>query len=69
ALLLADEPTANIDARHQQQIVDLLRETCEEEKVSLVLVTHTPEVARQFERVDQLDEINRVGSVMSEVNP
>ena len=60
ALLLADEPTANIDAGHQQQIVDLLRETCNEENVSLVLVTHTPEVAEQFDRVEHLDEINQV---------
>lgn len=59
ALLLADEPTANVDAGHQQQIVDLLRQTCEEENISLLLVTHTPEVAGRFERVEQLDQINR----------
>src|SRR5690606_35482684 len=58
-VLLADEPTANVDAGHQQQIVDLLRETCREENVSLVLVTHTPEVARQFPRVENLEELNR----------
>jgi ABC-type lipoprotein export system ATPase subunit len=58
-LLLADEPTANVDTRHQQQIVDLLRETCREDKVTLLLVTHVPEVARQFERVEQLEEFNR----------
>ncbi len=44
-LLLADEPTANVDSGHQQQILDLLSETCREEKVSLVLVTHSPQVA------------------------
>ena len=59
-LLLADEPTANVDSGHQQQIVDLLRETCREENVSLVLVTHSHEVAEQFERVDHLEELNRV---------
>jgi len=59
-LLLADEPTANVDSGHQQQIVDLLRETCREEDVSLVLVTHSHEVAEQFERVDHLEELNRV---------
>ena len=32
SLLLADEPTANIDPRNQQKIVDLIRETCREEK-------------------------------------
>src|SRR5262245_57662914 len=58
-LLLADEPTANIDTRHQQQVVDLIRDTCREENVSLVLVTHTPQVAQQFERVENLETINR----------
>ena len=44
-ILLADEPTANVDAGHQQQVLDLLRQTCREENVALVLVTHSPEVA------------------------
>ena len=57
-LLLADEPTANVDARNQQQIIDLIRQTCAEEQVTLVLVTHTPEVAGQFTRVERLDEFN-----------
>lgn len=58
-LLLADEPTANVDAGHQQQILDLIHETCREEKVALVMVTHSDEVAEQFPRVDHLEEINR----------
>jgi len=59
-ILLADEPTANIDSGNQQQVLDLLGETCREEDVALVLVTHSPEVAEQFARVDRLEEINRV---------
>ncbi len=59
-LLLADEPTANIDASNQQQVIDLLRETCREEKVAIMLVTHSPEVAGQFDRVDRLEDINQV---------
>jgi ABC-type lipoprotein export system ATPase subunit len=58
-VILADEPTANVDTGHQQQILDLLRETCREEEVALVLVTHTPEVAAQFSRVERLEELNR----------
>ncbi len=58
-LLLADEPTANVDRSHQQQIVDLIRETCREEKVALLLVTHTAEVAEQFERVEHLERFNQ----------
>ena len=61
-LLLADEPTANVDPQHQQQIVDLIRKTCAEEKIALVMVTHSQEVASQFNRVDKLVEINRVVS-------
>ena len=59
-LLLADEPTANIDPRNQQAIIDLIRETCREESISLVLVTHSTEVAGQFDRVDRLEDLNRV---------
>jgi len=61
-ILLADEPTANVDPANQQKIIDLIRETCREERVALVMVTHALEVARQFERVDRLEEINRVSN-------
>jgi putative ABC transport system ATP-binding protein len=64
SLLLADEPTANIDPRNQQKIVDLIRETCREESVSLIIVTHSVEVAGQFQRVDRLEEINLVTAAM-----
>ena len=59
-LLLADEPTANVDPGNQQKIIDLIRQSCQEEEVALVLVTHSLEVAGQFTRVDRLEEINRV---------
>ena len=59
-LLLADEPTANIDPAHQQQVIDLLRGVCRDENVAMLLVTHSDEVARQFERVEHLEKLNRV---------
>ncbi len=60
-LLLADEPTANIDPAHQQQIIDLLRATCAEENIAMLLVTHSNEVSDQFARVEQLEQINLIG--------
>lgn len=57
-LLLADEPTANVDPANQRNIVDLIRQTCREDGISLVMVTHAPEVAEQFDRVERLEEIN-----------
>ncbi len=59
-LLLADEPTANVDPGHQQQVIDLIREACQQEKIAMLLVTHANEVAEQFERVIALEELNRV---------
>lgn len=59
-LVLADEPTANVDVGNQQQVIDMLRGTCKDEGVALILVTHAPEVAKQFQRVDKLAEINLV---------
>ncbi len=61
-LLLADEPTANIDPAHQQQVVDLLRGVCRDERVAMLLVTHSPEVAGQFERVEHLEDVNLVAA-------
>jgi putative ABC transport system ATP-binding protein len=59
-LLLADEPTANIDPAHQQAVIDLLRDVCRAESVAMLLVTHSDEVSEQFERVEHLEKLNRV---------
>lgn len=59
-LVLADEPTANVDVGNQQIVVDMLRETCRAENVALILVTHSPQVAEQFDRVDLLTDVNLV---------
>ncbi|MGY8747270.1 MAG: ABC transporter ATP-binding protein [Pirellulales bacterium] len=60
SLLLADEPTANVDPGNQQQIIDLIKSSCETEKIALLMVTHSMEVAEQFERVERLDKLNLV---------
>jgi ABC-type lipoprotein export system ATPase subunit len=58
-LLLADEPTANVDPANQSRIIDLIQSTCRDEGVSLLLVTHSDEVAGRFSRIEQLGEMNR----------
>lgn len=58
-ILLADEPTANIDPQNQQRIIDLIRETCNEENVALLMVTHSMQIAEQFKRVERLETLNR----------
>ena len=59
ALLLADEPTANVDPANQDLILNLIRSTCEENKVTLLMVTHAMEVANSFSRVDRLSDFNQ----------
>lgn len=68
-LLLADEPTANIDPANQQSIIDLICETCDENDVALIMVTHSMEVAGQFSRVDKLDDINQLSSALTGGSP
>jgi len=59
SLLLADEPTASVDTANQDNILSLIREACTENGVSLLIVTHSLDVASQFERVEQLSDFNQ----------
>jgi putative ABC transport system ATP-binding protein len=62
SLLLADEPTANVDVAHQQSILKLIREACSQNNVSLLMVTHSLEVANQFSRIEKLTDFNKPGA-------
>jgi putative ABC transport system ATP-binding protein len=66
ALLLADEPTANVDPQNQQQIVDLIKASCRNENIALLMVTHAMSVADQFDRVVKLEDLNLVVNRMKQ---
>jgi lipoprotein-releasing system ATP-binding protein len=51
ALLLADEPTGNLDAKTADAILDLLRQLRGESGTTMVMVTHNEHVAKSGERV------------------
>lgn len=59
-LVLADEPTANLDAPRAKEAVSLLREVVSEVGAGLLLVSHDPAVLEQFPRRRALSEINAV---------
>lgn len=61
-LVLADEPTGNLDARHGAESLALIREVCREQNAALLLVSHDPSVLAQFQRVEELADINRAAS-------
>ena len=51
ALLLADEPTGNLDTVNGKQVTTLLRNLVDTQRQTIVMVTHSPEVAAQADRV------------------
>ena len=56
ALVLADEPTGNLDVRTGRQVLDLLAELFTDRGSGLLIVTHSLEVARRADRVLTLDD-------------
>ena len=53
-LLLADEPTGNLDSRNGGEIIELLKALCAERKMTLIIATHDARVAAQAGRVIEL---------------
>lgn len=51
ALLLADEPTGNLDSRQSARVMELLQHLVTERKQTVVMVTHDPAIARSAERL------------------
>ena len=54
SLVLADEPTGNLDTENSERVLRLLREICDERSVALLLTTHDPQVAAFAGRVYEL---------------
>jgi putative ABC transport system ATP-binding protein len=60
-LILADEPTANLDTKNGEIAIDLIKNICEENKISLMLVSHEADIINRFENKISFEDINKVG--------
>ncbi len=58
-LLLADEPTANLDEQNTESVLNLLNEVASEDNRILILVTHERDVAQSLPRSIDLKSLNR----------
>lgn len=64
-LVLADEPTGNLDAKNAREALTLIRDVCRENNAALLLVSHDQEVLKQFDNVKDLKELNRAAAAVA----
>jgi ABC-type lipoprotein export system ATPase subunit len=60
-LVLADEPTGNLDHRNARESLALIRGTCSENGAALLLVSHDRGVLAQFQNVQSFQNLNQIG--------
>jgi putative ABC transport system ATP-binding protein len=58
-LILADEPTGNLDPINSHESLTLIRETFTETKAALLLVSHDPTVLSGFNQVKDFSDLNQ----------
>ena len=58
-LVLADEPSGNLDPKNARESLKLIRETCQENGAALLLVSHDSSVLEQFEKPLDFQRVNR----------
>jgi len=65
AMILADEPTGNLDSANGERVIEILRSLVNERGQTVVMVTHDPAVAQQADRVIQV----RDGRICEDYDP
>ncbi len=64
-IVLADEPTGNLDSSNGQHVLDLLTDRQREAQTTLILVTHDPQIAARADRQIHLRDGRVVSDVLS----
>lgn len=62
-IILADEPTGNLDSKNSEEVIDLLTNLCRENNTTLVVITHDEKIARKADRVLRIED----GKIVSDV--
>ncbi len=56
SIVLADEPTGNLDSRNSKEIVDLLKISVRKYNQTLILITHDLNIAAQADRIITIED-------------
>ena len=56
AIILADEPTGNLDSKTSDEVIDLLKVTSKKFHQTIVMITHNPEIAEQADRTIRIED-------------
>lgn len=56
AIILADEPTGNLDSVTSEKVIDLLKMTSEKFRQTIVMITHNPDIARKADRTIRIED-------------
>ena len=62
-IILADEPTGNLDSKSSDEIVALLKKTNKELKQTIIMITHNMEIAKIADRIIKIED----GKIVEEV--
>jgi putative ABC transport system ATP-binding protein len=68
SILLADEPTGNLDSRRSQEVLELLRELCHERNLAALLVTHDIQAVNYADHALELRD-GRLGKYVAGIDP
>ena len=63
AIILADEPTGNLDSKSSDEIVELLKKSNRDYKQTIVMITHNMELAKVADRIIKIEDGKIVGDV------
>ena len=55
-IILADEPTGNLDTKSSDEIIQLLKKTNKEYKQTIIIITHNLEIAKLADRIIQIED-------------
>lgn len=61
AIILADEPTGNLDSRTSQDVMGLLKVTSQKLRQTIVMITHNEEIAQLADRMIRIEDGNITG--------